>query len=140
MNVTGVYMMFHSFAMDDLSQNTTVPLALARMGAIWGDVFVVELAPEEWGEHGWAAYRSRRWRYAGRGENKVNRSKLVISGGVRQAFCCSVHERSSMAGPDRPLESIKLPRQLAGTANGGTSRLSASHPIHLDPLRCTDVL
>lgn len=48
-------------------------------------------------------------------ESKINWFKLVISEDchcnyysedIREAFCCSMHERSSMAGPDRLLESI----------------------------------
>jgi hypothetical protein len=51
-----VYIIFYSFALDGLPQNTAVPLVFANAGAMWGDVFVVKLAPEEWGEHGWAVY------------------------------------------------------------------------------------
>jgi len=44
-----VYMIFHSFAPNDLPQNAAVPLAFAAAEPMWGDVFVVKLAPEEWG-------------------------------------------------------------------------------------------
>jgi hypothetical protein len=55
-NCDGVYMIFFSFALDDLPQNNNFPVALMREGTFWEDVFVVKLQPHEYGEHGWAAY------------------------------------------------------------------------------------
>jgi hypothetical protein len=34
-----------------------VPSSMSPRGeAYWGDVFIMKLAPEEWGLHGWAVY------------------------------------------------------------------------------------
>ncbi|KAI9866352.1 MAG: hypothetical protein M1813_001474 [Trichoglossum hirsutum] len=53
----GVYMKFISFAMDDLPENKSIPACFYGAGdPAAGDVFLVKLAPQEFGEHGWAIY------------------------------------------------------------------------------------
>ena len=57
----GGYYVFYSFAVDDLSENPSVPAWISDMGEgfnlkYYGDVFLVKLAPHESGEHDWAAY------------------------------------------------------------------------------------
>ncbi|KAF2809118.1 uncharacterized protein BDZ99DRAFT_389524 [Mytilinidion resinicola] len=61
---TGAYYVFFSFAVDDLPENLSVP-AWIRGSSVndigirdhfWGDVFLVKMAPHEYGEHGWAVY------------------------------------------------------------------------------------
>lgn len=55
----GSYYIFFSFALDDLPENKSVPAWFTRgmeLGKFWGDVFVVKMAPHEYGEYGWAAY------------------------------------------------------------------------------------
>lgn len=54
----GLYYAFFSIAMDDLPENSFVPswVGHGRRSVYWGDVFLVKMAPHEWGEHGWAAY------------------------------------------------------------------------------------
>lgn len=55
----GTYYVFFSFARDDLPKNSFVP-AWTSSDDIHlrysGDVFLVKMAPHEYGEHGWAAY------------------------------------------------------------------------------------
>jgi len=58
----GTYYVFYSFAADDLPKNSSVPTWIS--GDIgddfhryyFGDVFLVKMAPQEYGEYGWAAY------------------------------------------------------------------------------------
>jgi hypothetical protein len=58
----GTYYVFYSFAIDDLPKNSSVPTWIS--GDIsddfplyyYGDVFLVKMAPHEYGEYGWAAY------------------------------------------------------------------------------------
>ncbi|KAF2120925.1 hypothetical protein BDV96DRAFT_565904 [Lophiotrema nucula] len=53
----GAYYLFYSFAIDDLPENTHVPAWMREgRGRCLGDVFLVKLAPQEFGEHGWATY------------------------------------------------------------------------------------
>lgn len=54
----GVYYAFFSFAMDDLPEHSSVPAWISgdQRRVYWGDVFLVKMAPHEWGEHAWAAY------------------------------------------------------------------------------------
>lgn len=54
-NCHGVYMIFFSFALDDLPQNNNFPRELLH-SIPFGDVFVVKLKPHEFGENAWAAY------------------------------------------------------------------------------------
>ncbi|KAM3068067.1 hypothetical protein ACMFMF_009433 [Clarireedia jacksonii] len=64
---TGAYYMFFSFAADDLPENSSLPTWIREIGEIgdipdgfhrryFGDVFLVKMAPHEYGENGWAAY------------------------------------------------------------------------------------
>ncbi|EWC44499.1 hypothetical protein DRE_06767 [Drechslerella stenobrocha 248] len=54
----GVYYIFYSFGLDELTEkiNPSVPTYFSGGQVLWGDVFVVKVAPHEYGEHGWAAY------------------------------------------------------------------------------------
>jgi hypothetical protein len=60
----GSYYVFYSFALDDLPKNSSVPAWISDIGDIgdvippqyWGDVFLVKMAPYEYGEYGWAVY------------------------------------------------------------------------------------
>jgi len=57
----GAYYVFHSFAFDDLPKNSSVPTWISDIGdgmhrQYCGDVFLVKMAPHEYGEYGWAAY------------------------------------------------------------------------------------
>jgi hypothetical protein len=60
----GAYYMFFSFAGDDLPKNSSLPAWIRNIGDIEdgihrqypGDVFLVKMAPHEYGENGWAAY------------------------------------------------------------------------------------
>ena len=61
----GTYYVFRSFAIDDLPKNSSVPTWISGdIGDIgdgfhrsyYGDVFLVKMAPHEYGEYGWAAY------------------------------------------------------------------------------------
>lgn len=56
--------MFFSFARDDLPKNSSLPAWIRDIGDIEdgihrqypGDVFLVKMAPHEYGENSWAAY------------------------------------------------------------------------------------
>jgi hypothetical protein len=52
----GIYYAFYSFAIDDLPENTFVPDWMRNRHNYWGDVFLVKMAPHEYGQYGWAAY------------------------------------------------------------------------------------
>jgi hypothetical protein len=60
----GTYYVFYSFAIDDLPKNSSVPTWIS--GDIsddfhrnyYGDVFLVKMAPHEYGEYDWAAYEN----------------------------------------------------------------------------------
>jgi hypothetical protein len=57
----GTYYIFYSFDLDDLPKNSFVPTWIRDKGdgihlQYWGDVFLVKMAPHEYGENGWAAY------------------------------------------------------------------------------------
>ena len=54
----GTYYVFYSFAADDLPKNLSVPTLISDNfhGNYYGDVFLVKMAPHEYGEYGWAAY------------------------------------------------------------------------------------
>lgn len=54
----GTYYVFYSFATDDLPKNSSVPTWISDPlhGYYSGDVFLVKMAPHEYGEYGWAAY------------------------------------------------------------------------------------
>ena len=55
----GTYYVFYSFAVDDLPKNSSVPTWISDVGGgkhYYGDVFLVKMAPHEYGEYGWAAY------------------------------------------------------------------------------------
>ena len=54
----GTYYVFYSFATDDLPKNSSVPTWISDKpnGYYYGDVFLVKMAPHEYGEYGWAAY------------------------------------------------------------------------------------
>lgn len=51
----GTYYVFYSFAIDDLPRNSSVPTWISDNN-FYGDVFLVKMAPHEYGEYGWAAY------------------------------------------------------------------------------------
>lgn len=54
----GIYYAFFSYAAHDLPENSSVPVWISsHRRIIWcGDVFLVKMAPHEFGEHAWAAY------------------------------------------------------------------------------------
>jgi len=53
----GVYLKWFSFALDDLPENSSVPLIFCRENRLAaGDVFIVKLAPQEQDEQGWTTY------------------------------------------------------------------------------------
>lgn len=57
----GTYYVFYSFAGMNLPKNSSVPAWINDIGPYeqrpyCGDVFIVKMAPSEYGEHGWAAY------------------------------------------------------------------------------------
>lgn len=57
----GAYYVFYSFALDDLPRNHFVPTWITDTGerynhAYYGDVFLVKMAPQEYGENEWAVY------------------------------------------------------------------------------------
>jgi hypothetical protein len=54
----GTYYILFSFALDDLPKNSFVPTWIRNIckREYYGDVFLVKMAPHEYGEHDWAAY------------------------------------------------------------------------------------
>lgn len=57
----GAYYVFYSFALDDLPKNQFVPAWISDTGdghnsTYHGDVFLVKMAPQEYGENEWAVY------------------------------------------------------------------------------------
>lgn len=54
----GIYYAFSSFAMNDLAEHSNIPAWFSgnQRNLYWGDVFLVKVAPHEYGEHAWAAY------------------------------------------------------------------------------------
>lgn len=56
-NCNGVYIKFFSFSLEDLPENSSVPVCFCRVNALAaGDVFIVKLAPQGCDERGWAVY------------------------------------------------------------------------------------
>ncbi|KAM0257757.1 hypothetical protein ACHAQJ_004208 [Trichoderma viride] len=55
---TGAYYVFRSFAVDHLPNNPFVPPTISGSNhcRYFGDVFVVKISPQEYGENGWAIY------------------------------------------------------------------------------------
>ena len=61
LSCVGAYYVFYSFDLDDLPKNMFVPAWVNDMGdgvhyPYYGDVFLVKMAPHEYGENRWAVY------------------------------------------------------------------------------------
>lgn len=52
----GIYIIFFTFAIDDLQENPNFPQEILNDRFLYGDVFVVKLQAQEYGEYGWAVY------------------------------------------------------------------------------------
>ena len=77
----GVYLKWFSFALDDLPENSSVPLIFCRENRlVVGDVFIVKLAPQEHDEHGWTAYEDFLPEFI---EYCLNRNRMEIESYLR---------------------------------------------------------
>ena len=53
----GLYYIFYSFNCDNLPRNPSIPTWMTELKPYWyGDVFLVKVAPYEYGGYGWALY------------------------------------------------------------------------------------